>query len=129
MGCGASTPINDQISPTAAYLGRQKASATESRDTEQILTLLDVADQQRGGGVETGTPSRRGLRATSWRSGACSEAIPVAAGSRDLGWMNKTDSLGGFAGLVHFPMIALAVSQSDTMELGKVYDAPEGWHW
>merc|ERR1740130_1386936 len=26
-------------------------------------------------------------------------------------------------------MIALAVSQSDTMELGKVYDAPEGWHW
>ena len=47
----------------------------------------------------------------------------------DLGWMCTTDGFQGFRKLTNFPTVALAVSQSNELDEGKVYDAPEGWHW
>jgi hypothetical protein len=43
--------------------------------------------------------------------------------------MCTTDEFQGFHKLAHFPTVALAVSQSNRVVLGKVYDAPLGWHW
>jgi hypothetical protein len=43
--------------------------------------------------------------------------------------MCTTDAFQGFRKLMHFPTVALAVSQSNVVVAGKVYDAPEGWHW
>ena len=39
------------------------------------------------------------------------------------------DGFAGFKKLHHFPNVALAVSKTDKMEAGKVYEAPAGWHW
>jgi hypothetical protein len=47
----------------------------------------------------------------------------------DLSWMCTTDAFQGFKKLTHFPTVALAVSQSNVLVEGKVYDAPAGWHW
>jgi hypothetical protein len=47
----------------------------------------------------------------------------------DLSWMCTTDQFQGFRKLTAFPTVALAVSQSNELVPGKVYDAPEGWHW
>ena len=47
----------------------------------------------------------------------------------DLSWMCTTDGFQGFRKLIHFPTVALAVSQSNEYVDGNVYDAPEGWHW
>jgi hypothetical protein len=47
----------------------------------------------------------------------------------DLSWMCTTDGFQGFRKLTHFPTVALAVSQSNVLDEGKVYDAPAGWHW
>jgi hypothetical protein len=47
----------------------------------------------------------------------------------DLSWMCTTDEFQGFRKLTNFPTVALAVSQSNRIVEGKVYDAPAGWHW
>ena len=47
----------------------------------------------------------------------------------DLEWMDTTDGFKGFRKLDYFPNVALAVSKTDKMEVGKVYEAPAGWHW
>ena len=47
----------------------------------------------------------------------------------DLDWMETTDGVKGFKKLDYFPNVALAVSKTDKLEVGKVYDAPAGWHW
>ena len=47
----------------------------------------------------------------------------------DLDWMDTTDGFHGFKKLHYFPNIALAVSKTGKMEVGKLYDAPAGWHW
>ena len=52
-----------------------------------------------------------------------------SGGSRDLDWMDTTDGFAGFKKLHYFPNVALAVSKTDKLEVGKVYDAPAGWHW
>jgi hypothetical protein len=49
--------------------------------------------------------------------------------SRDLSWMCTTDAFQGFRKLTHFPTVALAVSRSNVVVVGKAYDAPAGWHW
>jgi hypothetical protein len=46
-----------------------------------------------------------------------------------LGWMEISDAFGGFKRLAHFPSLALAVSKTGRLELGKAYDAPPGYHW
>eukprot|EP01051_Picozoa_sp_SAG22_P002080 SAG22_NODE_88_length_21409_cov_11.207180_17_plen_177_part_00 len=51
------------------------------------------------------------------------------AASPDLGWMDTTDGFGGFKVMHHFKNVALAVSKSNKLEVGKVYGAPAGWHW
>ena len=43
--------------------------------------------------------------------------------------MTTTDEFQGFKKLYHFPKVALAVSKTDKLEVGKVYEAPAGWHW
>eukprot|EP01051_Picozoa_sp_SAG22_P002081 SAG22_NODE_88_length_21409_cov_11.207180_18_plen_202_part_00 len=43
--------------------------------------------------------------------------------------MDTTDGFGGFKVMHHFKNVALAVSKSDKLEVGKVYGAPAGWHW
>lgn len=40
-----------------------------------------------------------------------------------------SDGFAGFKELYHYPNIALALSTTGKLELGKVYEAPEGWHW
>ena len=40
-----------------------------------------------------------------------------------------SDGFKGFKKLHHFPNVALAVSKTDKLEVGKVYEAPAGWHW
>ena len=47
----------------------------------------------------------------------------------DLSWMCTTDAFQGFRKMTHFPTVALAVSLSNELDGGKVYDAPAGWHW
>jgi hypothetical protein len=47
----------------------------------------------------------------------------------DLSWMCTTDAFQGFRKMTQFPTVALAVSQSNVLVEGKVYDAPAGWHW
>ena len=47
----------------------------------------------------------------------------------DLDWMDTTDGFQGFKKLEYSPNVALAVSKTDKLELGKVYGAPAGWHW
>ena len=44
-------------------------------------------------------------------------------------WMDTTDGFGGFKKLDFFPNVALAVSKTNKLEVGKVYEAPAGWHW
>ena len=39
------------------------------------------------------------------------------------------DGFNGFKKLHHFPNVALAVSKTGKLEIGKVYEAPAGWHW
>ena len=43
--------------------------------------------------------------------------------------METTDGFGGFKKLDYFPNVALAVSKTGRLEVGKVYEAPAGWHW
>ena len=43
--------------------------------------------------------------------------------------MDTTDGFGGFKELDYFPNVALAVSNTDKMEVGKVHEPPAGWHW
>ena len=47
----------------------------------------------------------------------------------DLKWMDTTDGFKGFKKLHYFPNVALAVSKTGKLEVGKVYGAPAGWHW
>ena len=47
----------------------------------------------------------------------------------DLDWMDRTDGFKGFKKLHYFPNVALAVSRTGKLEVGKVYEAPAGWHW
>ena len=42
--------------------------------------------------------------------------------------MNTTDGFKGFRKLHHFPNVALAVSKTSKMEVGKMCEAPAGWH-
>ena len=39
----------------------------------------------------------------------------------DLDWMDTSDGFGGFKKLHYFP--------NGKLEVGKVYEAPAGWHW
>ena len=55
-------------------------------------------------------------------------------GTEDLEWMDTTDGFEGFKKLHYFPNVALAVAESVDgeeckLDVGKVYDAPAGWHW
>ena len=43
--------------------------------------------------------------------------------------MGTTDGFKGFKKLHHFPNVAMAVSKTGKLEVGKVYEAPAGWHW
>ena len=52
---------------------------------------------------------------------SCSVFIPCA--------LDTTDGFQKFQQLLHFPNVALAVSKADQLEVGKVCDAPAGWHW
>ena len=47
----------------------------------------------------------------------------------DPDWMDTTDGFKGFKKLHYFPNVALAVSKTSKLEVGKSYGAPAGWHW
>ena len=40
-----------------------------------------------------------------------------------------SDGFKGFRKLHHFPNVALGVSKTGMMEVGKVYEAPASWQW
>ena len=69
--------------------------------------------------------------AKSPQAASCPRLVP-RKGTKpplDLSWMCTTDAFQGFKKMTHFPTVALAVSHSNTLVEGKVYDAPAGWHW
>ena len=57
------------------------------------------------------------------------EALLHVPGWAGPAWMETTDGFGGFKKLDYFPNVALAVSKAGKLEVGKVYEAPAGWHW
>ena len=81
--------------------------------------LLGLHLAERGRAV---TAMRPELRATV-------EALLHVPGWAGPAWMDTTDGFGGFKKLDYFPNVALAVSKTGEMEVGKVYEAPAGWHW
>jgi hypothetical protein len=69
--------------------------------------------------------------AKSARAAGCPRLVP-RKGTKpliDLSWMCTTDEFQGFRKMTACPTVALAVSQSNELVPGKVYDAPVGWHW
>ena len=112
MGCGTSNAAGagaDGQSTEDRYVDPTSPMITDT------VTAFDVAAE---------------LNSKSWKSGFSSVAVAIEPdGSRDLDWMETSDKLGGFARLVHFPMIALAVSKEDKIDPAKTYNAPQGWHW
>ena len=60
---------------------------------------------------------------------AAVEALLHVPGWAGPAWMETTDGFGGFKKLDYFPNVALAVSKTGKLEVGKVYGAPVGWHW